>query len=217
MVDKKQVKKKGQEKKEDKYKYKYLEDVPYKAMDWIGSTTSLIVHTILFVIIFGLNIFGVSYDRILLVLTTAVSLEAIYLAIFIQMSVNKTSQSLQDVEEDIEEIQEDVEDIQEDVEDLGEDMDEIQEDIDEIQQGDEEDEVSDKKTQSSLSTIETKLQGIMGEIERMKNGKKWKFQITNNKLQTITKLQITIPKLPFFGIYKIGICLWFGACYLLFI
>ena len=173
MSEKNQEKKKQQKQQtEDKYKYKYQKDIPYIAMDWIGSPRSLLVHTILFVIIFALNIFGVSYDRILLILTTAVSLEAIYLAIFIQMAVNKTSQSLQDVEEDIEEIQEDVEDIAEDVEDLGEDMGEIQEDIDEIQQGDEEEEATDKKTVSTLGKIEIKLQSIMGEIERMKNGKK---------------------------------------------
>jgi len=173
MIEKKQEKNKQQKKQEgEKYKYKYQKDIPYIAMDWIGSSRSLIVHTILFVIIFALNIFGVSYDKILLILTTGVSLEAIYLAIFIQMAVNKTSQSLQQVEEDIDEIQEDVEDIQEEVEDLGEDMDEIQEDIDEIQQGDEEDESTDKQTVVALGKIETKLQSIMGEIERMKNGKK---------------------------------------------
>ena len=38
-------------------------------------------------------------------LTTAVSLEAIYLSIFIQMTVNRNTQSLEEVEEDIEGIQ----------------------------------------------------------------------------------------------------------------
>ncbi|PIR96187.1 MAG: hypothetical protein COT92_02565 [Candidatus Doudnabacteria bacterium CG10_big_fil_rev_8_21_14_0_10_42_18] len=140
-------------------------------MDWIGSTNSLLVHTVLFVVGFSLNIFGVAYDRILLILTTAVSLEAIYLAIFIQMAVNKTSQSLQDVEEDIEEIAEDVEDIQEDMQGLGEDVEEIQEDIDEIQKDDQEDEVVDKKTQDSLAKIETRLQNIIAEIDKVKSKK----------------------------------------------
>ncbi len=165
---------KGKDKQQgnkEKYKYRYLKDIPYMAMDWIGSTLSLIVHTILFVIIFALNIFGVSYDRILLVLTTAVSLEAIYLAIFIQMAVNKTSQSLQEVEENIDEIQEDVEDIQEEMEGLGEDVEEIQEDIDEIQKEDLAEEVLDQKTQDNLMKIENRLQNIIAEIEKVKSKK----------------------------------------------
>lgn len=59
-----------------------------------------------------------------MILTTAVSLEAIYLAIFIQMTVNRTTESLAGVEEDIDDIQEDIDDIQEDVsEDSIEDVD----------------------------------------------------------------------------------------------
>lgn len=71
-----------------------------------------------------MRFFGYTLDQILLILTTAVSLEAIYLAIFIQMTVNKTTQSLEQGEEDIDEIQEDVEDIQEDVDEIQEDVDE---------------------------------------------------------------------------------------------
>jgi cell division protein FtsL len=69
----------------------------------------------------------VTIDKILLILTTAVSLEAIYLAIFIQMTVNRNTQSIEDIEEDIEDIQEDVEELSEDVEDISEDIDAIQE------------------------------------------------------------------------------------------
>lgn len=76
----------------------------------------------------------VSWEIMLLVLTTLVSLEAIYLAIFIQITVNRHTQSLKEVEEDIEEIQEDVEELGEDVEDIQEDIEEIAEDIDEIQE-----------------------------------------------------------------------------------
>ncbi|MEK7616618.1 MAG: hypothetical protein AAB414_01025, partial [Patescibacteria group bacterium] len=39
---------------------------------------------------------------------TWLSIEAIYLAIFIQMTVNRNTQSLEEVEEDIEDIQEEV-------------------------------------------------------------------------------------------------------------
>lgn len=52
----------------------------------------------------------------LLMLTTVVSLEAIYPAIFIQFSVNKQAASLKGVEEDVESIQEDVEELGEHVE-----------------------------------------------------------------------------------------------------
>lgn len=52
----------------------------------------------------------------MLVLTTIVSLEAIYLAIFIQMTVNRSVESLREVEEDIEELAEDVEEIAEELE-----------------------------------------------------------------------------------------------------
>ncbi len=92
---------------------------------WVGSLQSIFVHTVLFAGSFLAVVAGtVDFDKMLLVLTTIVSLEAIYLAIFIQMSLNVTRESLAEVEEDIEEIQEDVDEIQHDV-------DEIQEDIEE--------------------------------------------------------------------------------------
>lgn len=99
---------------------KNLEIIAEKLTASIGTPTSILVHTVLFVVIFSLKFFGFKTDDILLILTTAVSLEAIYLSIFIQMSVNKTKKSLEGVEKDIDEIQEDVEDIQEDVDDLNE-------------------------------------------------------------------------------------------------
>jgi peptidoglycan hydrolase CwlO-like protein len=60
----------------------------------------------------------------LLVLTTVVSLEAIYLAIFIQMSVNRSSENIEDLKEDVEIIQEDIDEIQEDIEEIQENIDE---------------------------------------------------------------------------------------------
>ena len=110
-----------------------LEKFSFKATNWVGSIQSLIAHTIFFVGVFILGALGFDWDRLLLVLTTAVSLEAIYLAIFIQMAVNRNTQSLEEVEQNIDEIQEDVGEIQEDVAAIEEDIDEIQEDVDEIQ------------------------------------------------------------------------------------
>jgi peptidoglycan hydrolase CwlO-like protein len=79
---------------------------------YLGTPLSLIVHSIFFVGIFGLLIFGVPLDDVMLLLTTAVSLEAIYLSLFIQMSVNKASADIDEIQEDVEEMGEDVEDIQ---------------------------------------------------------------------------------------------------------
>jgi peptidoglycan hydrolase CwlO-like protein len=102
---------------------------------WVGSIPSIILHTVFFAGCFiAVYIGAVSLDRMLLVLTTIVSLEAIYLAIFIQMSLNLTRESLAEVEEDIDEIQEDVDEIQHDVDEIQHDVDEIQEDIEEIEE-----------------------------------------------------------------------------------
>lgn len=96
---------------------------------WIGSPQSIVVHTIFFIVIFGLRFFGVSSSDVLLLLTTIVSLEAIYLSIFIQMTVNKHSEELEEVSEDIDEIQKDVDEIQKDVDEIQEDVEDIQEEV----------------------------------------------------------------------------------------
>ena len=142
-----------------------FEALAVKATRWIGTTSSLVVHTLLFGIAFVLALFGVSMEEILLVLTTIVSLEAIYLAIFIQMSVNRSMESLQGVEEDIEEIQEDIDEIQENVDEIQEDVDEIQEDVDEIQEDSEEEEQGDKVVRETLAHINGELQKIISEVE----------------------------------------------------
>lgn len=88
---------------------------------WIGSPVSFVIHTIVFITCFGLPLVGLaSWSTMLLVLTTIVSLEAIYLSIFIQMSVNRQAQELEEISEDVDEIQEDIDEIQEDVEDISE-------------------------------------------------------------------------------------------------
>ncbi len=58
----------------------------------------------------------------LLILTTIVSLEAIYLSIFIQIAINKNTRSLEEVTEEMEEISDDIEEIQEDVEEIQEEI-----------------------------------------------------------------------------------------------
>ncbi|MBY0376789.1 hypothetical protein K2P96_02340 [Patescibacteria group bacterium] len=111
---------------------KKFEEFSKRLTKWIGSPQSIIVHTIFFIAMFCLRFLDVNSSDILLILTTIVSLEAIYLSIFIQMTVNKHSEELEEVSEDIEEIQEDVDEIQEDVEEIQEDIEEIEEEHKEL-------------------------------------------------------------------------------------
>ncbi len=111
-----------------------LENIALSVTRSIGYIWSVIIHTIVFIISFSLVLFGIPFDRVLLVLTTILSLEAIYLSIFIQMSVNYQSRAIASVEKDIDEIAEDVEDIQENVEEMQEDVEEIAEDVEGIQE-----------------------------------------------------------------------------------
>jgi uncharacterized membrane protein len=71
-----------------------------KVTDWIGSTQSVIVHIVFIIGMFVLPFFGVSFNRILLILTTFLSIESIFLAIFIQMTVNRTTDSIEEITED---------------------------------------------------------------------------------------------------------------------
>ena len=142
-----------------------------KATKWIGSTTSLLVHTGIFIAAFLLPFFGVPFDRVLLVLTTIVSLEAIYLAIFIQMSVNKNTKDIEIIQEDVEDIQEDVDEIQKDVDEIQEDIDEIQEDVEEIEEDSNEDTKMEQKEAEALAAIQKILTDLQREIEQIKEKK----------------------------------------------
>ena len=129
----------------------------------IGSPESIAIHTALFVVSFTAVWAGwMSFDRMLLVLTTIVSLEAIYLSLFIQMTVNYTTASLSEVEQDIDEIQEDVGEIQEDI-------DELQEDVEEMSEEDKEDEAREESERRRLEEIHAGLQKLMQDVERLQN------------------------------------------------
>ena len=93
-----------------------LEKFSLRLVEWVGSVSSLIVHTVVFLSIFGLRLFGMAFTDVLLVLTTLLSLEAIYLAILVQMTLNRHTRSLQDVRSDVEELQTEVEELIEDSE-----------------------------------------------------------------------------------------------------
>ena len=83
----------------------------------LGTPISIVIHTILLGLSFLLILFGFNADRVMLVLTTVVSLEAIYLSLFIQMTVNRQHHRIKEIAEDVEDIQEDVEDLTEEKED----------------------------------------------------------------------------------------------------
>lgn len=139
-----------------------------KFTKFIGSKTSVILHTVVFAFMLMLPLFGIESNTVLLVLTTLVSLEAIYLAIFIQMTVNENTESLLEVEEDIEEIQENVDEIQEDVDEIQQDVDEISTDIDEIQEDVSQDEIEENE----LDNIRKLLNKILEEVDRLKTQQK---------------------------------------------
>ncbi len=151
---------------------------------WIGSPASIIIHTALFVASFLASALGwIGWDKMLLILTTIVSLEAIYLAIFIQMTINYTTQELAEVADDVEEIQEDIDEIQEDVDEIQEDVDELQEDVEDISEDVEEmteeekdEEVAEdrrkKEQKQTLDDIASDLRRLIDDVERLKTSHK---------------------------------------------
>lgn len=137
---------------------------------WIGSVPSLIVHTIVFTSAFLIAAVGLApWDSVLLVVTTLVSLEAIYLAIFIQMSVNRAQQSLAEVEADVAGIEEDIEEISEDIEGIEKDVAEIEENIDDISEDIEGIEKDVAGIEEGIEEISEDIEGIekdVAEIEK---------------------------------------------------
>ena len=131
----------------------------------IGSIWSVAIHTLLFTGAFVLILLGVDFDRVLLVLTTIVSLEAIYLSIFIQMSVNYQGRALASVEKEIDEIAEDVEDIQENVEEMQEDVEGIAEDVEEISHDVEEIQEDMEDIAEDVEDIQENIDEMQDEIE----------------------------------------------------
>jgi hypothetical protein len=125
---------------------------------WVGSPRSVILHSLVFIASFAVAGLGlVELDRMLLVLTTLVSLEAIYLSLFIQMTVNFQGETIEAVEQDIDEIQEDI--------------DEIQEDVEEIVEDDKEDEAREQADHKTLEEIRAGLGRLMQDLERLQSRK----------------------------------------------
>lgn len=139
-----------------------LEKLAVRTTESIGTIKSLLIHTALFLGSLSLIFFGFSMDQVLLVLTTWVSLEAIYLSIFIQMTVNRNTKSLEEVEEDIEEIQEDVEGLEGDFE-------EISEEIEDIQAEDVKADMEEAQAKDSLKNIEEDLEKLQSDIANLRD------------------------------------------------
>ncbi len=138
-----------------------------KITTWIGSVTSLSIHTTVFATSFLFAIFGfISWNFMLLVLTTIVSLEAIYLAIFIQMTVNRQARELAEVSGDVEDIQEDIEEISQDVDEIQKDVDEIQEDVEEI--NDETGEQHEQQQTVALEQLTRDVRRMLANLEQLK-------------------------------------------------
>ena len=145
-----------------------LEKTAENITSWVGSIPSLIVHTILFVVAFMLPVFGIlEFDQMLLILTTILSLEAIYLSIFIQLSVNRSQEHIEDLIDDVSEIQEDIEDIQVDIEEISDDIEDIQEDIEEINEDEDEDEDHSERARTVM--LKSKVALNKTEINSLKN------------------------------------------------
>lgn len=149
-----------------------------KITTWVGSGSSLILHSVVFAGSFMLAAAGeVSWDNMLLFVTTIVSLEAIYLSILIQMTVNRqsvelaeVSEDVEDIQEDIEEISQDVDEIQRDVDEIQGDVDEIQEDVEEITEEDESDEQHERRQLVAIEQLTKDVQRLLADIEQLKKG-----------------------------------------------
>ena len=154
-----------------------LEKITMVVTDWMGTPWSILLHTFFFIAIFGLKGLGMKYDQIMLVLTTVVSLEAIYLSLFIQMTVNRGATSIEEVSEDVEGIEHSVNritnkvtSIEDDVDEISRDVDEIAEDVVQIQQEDAADqsEFVLEQTQLTLKDIQAKLHLVTETLASMK-------------------------------------------------
>lgn len=140
-----------------------MEKFAEKIMQNIGSVKSILIHTVLFALAFVFIFLGFERNTVLLVLTTIVSLEAIYLSLFIQMGVNSQAKRLQSVASDVGALQKDVDEISENVEEIQEDVGEIQEDVEDIQEDiqEEDDDDDDDSIKQIKSTLDTLMEEIL--------------------------------------------------------
>ncbi|MEN9881516.1 MAG: hypothetical protein RLZZ308_699 [Candidatus Parcubacteria bacterium] len=144
-----------------------IEQLALSVTRGVGSIWSVCIHTLLFSGAFMLVVIGFPLERVLLVLTTIVSLEAIYLSIFIQMSVNFQARAIASVEKEIDEIAEDVEGIAEDVEEIQEDVEEIAEDVEDIQENVEDIQEDVEGINKDIDEIQEDVEEISHDVEEI--------------------------------------------------
>jgi peptidoglycan hydrolase CwlO-like protein len=113
---------------------KWFDGFADKIIAWVGTPQSIMLHTIWFIGMFMLPFFGFDRDRTLSLFTNILSLEAIYLSLFIQLTVNRANKQLTEVKEDVADVQADVEEVSKDVDEISEDVSQIQEDVAEVQE-----------------------------------------------------------------------------------
>ncbi len=145
-----------------------------KVLDWlikipenIGTPVSLLLHSVVFLAFLSLPYLGLGLqsEQVNIFFTTLLSLEAIYLAIFIQMSVNRSNQTIQNLSEDID-------DLSEDLDEIGEDIVDIQGDIDYMT---EEDELIESSSNShatmsqQIEMLQKQIHTMSVMIDKMKN------------------------------------------------
>lgn len=175
-------------------KQSWLEQEAENATKWLGSTTSLIFHTIIFLAAGSLPLFGVSFDSVLLVVTTLVSLEAIYMSIFIQMAVNKNTADIVEIQEDVDEIQEDIEEIGEDVGEIQKDVDEIQEDVEEIQKDVDEIQEDVEEIEKDVDEIQEDIEEIEEDYEKEIAAEKTQQEKESDALASIQSILTNLQK-----------------------
>lgn len=159
-----------------------MEGMAIRVTELIGTPLSIIIHTVLFTVAFLFYFGGVPFETILLVLTTVVSLEAIYLSLFIQLSVNKNTQSLEEVEEDIEEIQEDVEGLEGEFDEIAEDVEGLEGNI--------------KKLREGIKEIEADIEDISVDVDKLGDEEPTEEELahiqSNKSLKNIEKEILTL-------------------------
>jgi uncharacterized membrane protein len=163
---------------------------------WMGSMPSIFVHTVLFACFLVLPFFtSITYDSALLILTTVVSLEAIYLALFIQISINRQAKDIEEIQEDVEDIGEDIEEVHEHVEELSEDVEEVSKDIEEISDDVEELAEDVEEIQDDMDKGDEVVHLLRAEREAEKTEEEKENQRKQDQKQRLEKIENTLEVL----------------------
>lgn len=141
-----------------------------KVTTWIGSPNSMVVHTLVFILALISPLFNLDSSKVLLILTTLVSLEAIYLSIFIQYTVNQHAEALTEVASDIDSVTEEVKEISGDVDDISSGVEELSADVEDISDNLEEHlgEPEPEAKSDDYEMLEKQVTLLLEEVRRLK-------------------------------------------------